>query len=55
MEYINIEPAYIKGWVAGARGRVSGGKAKKKQDDTNSTVYSGYDIHMHPQMANIPL
>ena len=31
-------------------------KAKtKKQDDTNSRVSSGYDIHMNPQKDNIPL
>ena len=29
-------------------------KAKsKKQDDTNSRVQSGYDIHVYPQKANI--
>ena len=27
----------------------------KKQDDTNGRVYSGCDIRMHPQRANIPL
>ena len=31
-------------------------KAKtKKQNDTNSRVESGYDIHMYPQWANISL
>ena len=31
-------------------------KAKpKKQDDTNSGVLRGYDVHMYPQRANIPL
>ena len=31
-------------------------KLPKKQDDTNSRVESGYDIHMqmYPQRANIP-
>ena len=27
----------------------------KKQDDINSRVQSGHDIHMCPQSANIPL
>ena len=29
------------------------GKAKtRKQDDTNSSIQSGYDIHMYPQRVN---
>ena len=38
----------------GERGRIEEGwvvaKAKtKKQDDTHSRVWSGYDVHMYPQ------
>ena len=39
MEFINIGPVYIRGWVGGARGGVDGRKAyTKKQEDTNSGV-----------------
>ena len=27
----------------------------KKQEYTNGRVWSGYDVHMYPQRANIPL
>ena len=27
----------------------------KEQDNTNSRIWSGYDVHMYPQLANIPL
>ena len=56
MEFINVGSAYIKGWVGGASCGWVVAKAKtKKQDDTNSRVYSGHDGHMYPQRANTPL
>ena len=36
-----------RGWVVA--------KAKKEARGHNGRVLSSYDIHMHPQMANIPL
>ena len=42
--------------MGGACGGVVVTKAEaKKQDGANSRVWSGYDVHMHPQRANIPL
>ena len=39
MEFINIGPAHIRGWVGGAQGGWVVAKAKaKKQEDTNSIV-----------------
>ena len=31
MEFVNIGPAYMRGWVGGAWGRVSGGKSLNKE------------------------
>ena len=53
---INIGPAYIRLW---ARGHGVGWVVEKdkteKQDDTNSRVWSGYDVYMHPKRVIIPL
>ena len=32
MEFINIGPVYIRGWVGGARGWVGGGKSLIKEE-----------------------
>ena len=32
MEFINIGPVYIRGWVGGARGEVGGGKSLIKEE-----------------------
>jgi len=32
MEFINIGPVYIRGWVGGARGGVGGGKSLIKEE-----------------------
>ena len=32
MEFINIGPVYIRGWVGGARGGVGGGKTLIKEE-----------------------
>ena len=57
IEFINIRPVYIRGWVGGARGW--GGWWQKlnqrKKECTNSRVWSSYDMYMHPQRANISL
>ena len=31
MEFINIGPAYIRGWVGGVQGGVGGGKSLNKE------------------------
>ena len=28
---------------------------RKKQDDTNSRIHSGYDLYIYPQRDNMPL
>ena len=39
MEFINVGPAHIRGWVGGAQGGWVVAKAKtKKQKDTNNRV-----------------
>ena len=32
LEFINIGPVYIRGWVGGARGGVDGGKSLIKEE-----------------------
>ena len=32
MEFINIEPVYIRGWVGGARGGVGGGNSLIREE-----------------------
>ena len=45
MEFINIGPAYIRGGGRDTgKGWVVGKALIKKQDDTNSRVWSSYDM-----------
>ena len=57
MEFINIGPVDIRGWVGGARGW--GGWWQKLNQRRNKTqrveFKSSYDMYMHPQRAKIPL
>ena len=45
----------MDGWEGHGVGWVVAKAKTKKQDNTNSRVYSGYDVHIYPQWANIPL
>ena len=58
MEFINIGPVYIRGWIKGVLGW--GGwwqklNQRRKKTHNYSRVYSSYDVYMHLQRANIPL
>ena len=58
MEFINIWLVYIRGEWEGHGGGMGGGKPGLKQRSKTAPwyrVYSGYDIHIHPQRVSIPL
>ena len=55
MEIITIGPVYIRKWAEGVATELGWTLAKaytKKQEDTNSRVWSSYDhVCMYPQRA----
>ena len=58
MEFINIGPVYIRGWVGGARGWGGWWQKLNQRRKKTQIVEFRVDmtcIYMHPQRVNIPL
>ena len=55
MEFINIGPVYIKGGQEGCRVGWVVAKAKTKKQYDTTAEFRVADVHVHPQIANIPL